>query len=108
MLIERRINAAAWTALFVSASGALVSPHIFAAAPMLMIIVNCVAVVALAMIVAGAYIVWRGAQGATSIRLLGGDISAQNVGVAGIACGLLLLVFVLRPLIESVVELGRI
>jgi hypothetical protein len=59
-------------------------------------------------IVAGGYMIWRGAQGDTKIQVLGANISTQNAGVACIGFGVLLLLFVLRPLIQAVVDLGRI
>jgi hypothetical protein len=40
--------------------------------------------------------------------VFGANVKTQNAGVACIACALLLLLFVLPPVIQAVVDLGKI
>ena len=83
---------------------------VIAATPLLTIVAVTVGLVSLAMVGAGIVMVVRrrGGREETHLKVLGATLQTQSVGAASVVCGLLLLLFVLRPLIQAVVDLAKL
>jgi hypothetical protein len=79
-----------------------------AAMPLLMTVTVLVGIVAFFMIALGLFLTLKGRRGITQMRVLGAEVKAQSVGIASLACALVLLLFVLAPTIQAVVDLAKI
>jgi hypothetical protein len=82
--------------------------HIKAAKPILILVAILTAILGVAMIVAGVVLVWLGATGDAHLEVMGAKMSTTSVGLGGILCGFLLMLFVFRGIMKAVVELGAI
>jgi len=78
------------------------------AMPLFIIVAIIAGLVAFAMIGAGIVMVLRGGTGVTNLKVFGATLRTQSVGVVSVVCGLLLLLFVLGPLIQAVVDLAKL
>jgi hypothetical protein len=79
----------------------MAAPHERAAAPIHILIVITVALLALVSIVAGIVAIVHGSTANTEFSLLGADLSTGDVGVALVGIGLLIAYFTSRGVLKS-------
>jgi hypothetical protein len=83
-------------------------PHIMAGGPILMLLVVLTTVLGVLFIGVGAWMVYQGSSGDTWVRLFGGEIRTESLGIVSIFCGTVLLVLTFRSAMRTLVDLGRL
>jgi hypothetical protein len=82
--------------------------HVRVARPVHMGVLVVVCVLALAAIGGGCYAIYRGAAADSEFDLLGAHIKTTHVGVAFVALGIVMVLFTLRRLMQSVERLAAL
>lgn len=82
--------------------------HVRAAGPYLKLTLLIVGGIALACIVAGVVAMYLSSTGHTDIKLLGMDLSTDNVGVALVAIGVAALLLTVRKLLKTIHSLAKL
>jgi hypothetical protein len=82
--------------------------HIEAANPILRMVVLGVGALSVLFILAGLVLVLVGATGDTEITLFGNAFKSQNVGIASIFCGAVVMVAIGRRVLTALERLGKI
>jgi hypothetical protein len=81
--------------------------HVRAATPILTMAAIVALVIGAGAIIGGILLVYLGSQGTTAITFFGNSFKSQNVGIAGIFLGAVLVAVFLRRLLLAVERLAR-